>query len=307
MDGNHSLTIDGVNLVYRLVNPNTAGNTAEEPLILIHGLGHGIHLWDIESTFHRFGPCYALGLPGHPPAERMAPETLDTERLPRIMAEAIRQMVGERPVTLIGHSTGGWVALAIAARYPEMVTRIVSVSAFETGHLIGFYGLNQRLVRAGLLGKLCFWAMAATILPTPFLVHRVWGTAIAKPYVLKTPFYRELSTYMMPSIQSLSIRVLTAYYGRLPELDLKALLPQIKVPVLVIVGDSDPIVPADNSHKIAAKLAHGHLEVLPGCGHLPFLEQPEAFRAIVARWMQKHPLSLTLPKTSEAVPTSSVN
>jgi pimeloyl-ACP methyl ester carboxylesterase len=72
------------------------------------------------------------------------------------MAEAIRRLVGERPVTLMGQSTGGFAVLNIAARCPELARRVVCVSGFTRGRWNGFLGFNQRLLRMGTVGKELF-------------------------------------------------------------------------------------------------------------------------------------------------------
>lgn len=74
----------------------------------------------------------------------------------RVMADAIRQIAGDRPVTLMGHSTGGFASLNIAAHYPQMARRVVSISGFAHGRWIGFLGFYQRIVRMGTAGKALF-------------------------------------------------------------------------------------------------------------------------------------------------------
>jgi pimeloyl-ACP methyl ester carboxylesterase len=76
-----------------------------------------------------------------------------------LLAEAIRQLVGDRPVTLVGHSTGGFAALGLAANRPDMARRVVSIAGFGHGRWTGALGFCQRAVRLGWPGVACFKAM----------------------------------------------------------------------------------------------------------------------------------------------------
>ncbi len=58
-------------------------------------------------------------------------------------------------------------------------------------------------------------------------------------------------------------------------------LAQVDVPVLVVVGDADCATGADAGRGLAALVPRGRVEVLAGCGHYPWVEQPAAFRVVV--------------------------
>ena len=58
-------------------------------------------------------------------------------------------------------------------------------------------------------------------------------------------------------------------------------LGQIAAPTLVLCGEDDPMVPPENSRSLAAKIPGAKLVLIPQCGHLPMLEQPEAVRDAV--------------------------
>jgi pimeloyl-ACP methyl ester carboxylesterase len=57
---------------------------------------------------------------------------------------------------------------------------------------------------------------------------------------------------------------------------LPARLRELELPVLVITGDDDRIVPTQQSIKLAAQLPNAQLVVVPACGHLPHEECPQA-------------------------------
>ena len=55
----------------------------------------------------------------------------------------------------------------------------------------------------------------------------------------------------------------------------------------MITGDLDPIVPPEESRKIAAKVAGAELSLIQGAGHLPFLERPVEYQAALSAWLEK--------------------
>jgi pimeloyl-ACP methyl ester carboxylesterase len=70
------------------------------------------------------------------------------------------------------------------------------------------------------------------------------------------------------------------------ESDLAERLSQLRLPVLVITGDDDRIVPTEDSLRLAEELPNAELRVLANCGHLPQEECPEAFMGAVANFIQ---------------------
>ena len=67
----------------------------------------------------------------------------------------------------------------------------------------------------------------------------------------------------------------------------KPLLPQIQAPTLALAGDRDPIVPPDESRKIASLVPSTELAMIPDAGHVPFLERPKEYRAALSSWLEK--------------------
>lgn len=71
----------------------------------------------------------------------------------------------------------------------------------------------------------------------------------------------------------------------LAELDLRPDLSQVKVPVLVLVGEYDEATPPPMSHEIAAGLPQARLKIIPGCAHVPQLQAPAAFLAAIGDFL----------------------
>lgn len=68
-------------------------------------------------------------------------------------------------------------------------------------------------------------------------------------------------------------------------IDSRPSLPTISVPTLVLVGDSDPFTPPDQSEEIAKAISNAKLTVVPQCGHSSTLEQPHAVNRALLEWI----------------------
>ena len=68
--------------------------------------------------------------------------------------------------------------------------------------------------------------------------------------------------------------------------DARAHLAQVRCPALVVCGDSDQIAPPECSREIASLVPGAELELVPRCGHMLTMEQPEAVNAALLRWLE---------------------
>ncbi len=72
--------------------------------------------------------------------------------------------------------------------------------------------------------------------------------------------------------------------------DRRALLPQIRVPTLVLAGGDDMVAPPAVMQRMAAKIPGAEYVCLPGCGHLGPMDQPAEFNAALLSFLQGHAL-----------------
>ena len=64
-------------------------------------------------------------------------------------------------------------------------------------------------------------------------------------------------------------------------------LPDLQTPTLVVWGVRDRVLPYLQAHQAIARLPDGSLELIPNCGHLPHVEDPERFVASLARFLSE--------------------
>jgi pimeloyl-ACP methyl ester carboxylesterase len=71
--------------------------------------------------------------------------------------------------------------------------------------------------------------------------------------------------------------------------DLPGRLAEFNLPVLVVTGDTDRIVPTEQSLQLAEELPDASLSVIPQAGHVPHEERPDLFMQAVADFLAAHP------------------
>jgi pimeloyl-ACP methyl ester carboxylesterase len=67
--------------------------------------------------------------------------------------------------------------------------------------------------------------------------------------------------------------------------EVSARLAEVDLPLLLISGDQDKLVPVADTRRVAEHLPNATLRILPGCGHVPQEECPEAFQQAVSEWL----------------------
>jgi proline iminopeptidase len=215
------------------------------------------------------------GRSGRPPMETCSPEQMADD------AAAFCRALGiERPVVL-GHSYGGFVALHLAVRHPGLAERLILVDTAagvsDMGDAMGTleqrYGPEARAAGertfSGDFSEEAMADFARLVLPA-YLHNQALLPAMGE-VMARTIFNAEVSTH---------------FFSRLAgSYDLRARLPEIKTPTLVIVGDDDFLLPPSASRAIAAGIPGADLLVIDGAGHFPFIEHPDKFNAAIRRFL----------------------
>lgn len=65
-------------------------------------------------------------------------------------------------------------------------------------------------------------------------------------------------------------------------------LPHLRMPTLIVWGTDDKVFPHSHGQDAVARLQEGSLELIPNCGHLPYVEQPERLVSILGRFLGEH-------------------
>jgi 3-oxoadipate enol-lactonase len=238
-----------------------------EPLFLFHSLLADRASFDriVEPLAARFR-VIVPDLPGFGASEAV-PGGL--EAVADRMAEAVRQLGSSSRPTVLGNGFGGFVALQMAIRHP---------------------GLAGRLVLADC--GACFSEPGRQAFRTMAAVSREKGLATLGDTAMRrlfAPEFQAAHPSLMQERLAAFLRtdpgVFRAACDALAGLDLRPDLARVEVPVLVLVGEQDEATPPPMSRELAAGLPDANLTVLPGCAHVPQLQEPERFLAAVAPFL----------------------
>jgi pimeloyl-ACP methyl ester carboxylesterase len=282
------LGYDGHKLVAVLRNPGTDGR----PFIFLHGITGSIEWWPAElmAPFLAQGPCYSLSLPGHYPAAFPADysaKEITAEMLVNVLSAAIHQLVNNQPVTLVGHSTGGFAALALAARQPDLADRLISISGFARGQWCGTLGTMQALCRRGRWGKLIFRALFASNRVNRTLQAYSWSANVHNfRRLADSALFWQLHRGLFPNYRRLDLQAMADYFAAIADMDITDWLPGIAAPTLLLSGAQDLFIPPSETHDVAQRIPQATATIVEECGHLPHLEQIGRFNEIVAAWLQ---------------------
>ncbi len=262
--------VDGVRVHYTLSGSGPA-------LVMLHGLVGSARNWDMNvESLSRVRTVYALDLANMGESERV----LDLD--PSLAASADRiaafmETVGLGRADIAGHSHGGAIAMMLAARHPERVGKLVLFAPAnpyceEGRRLIAFY--NSRA--GGVLARL--------IPSMPRLVHdvahkRMYGNPRRATDAALEGYTRGLNGESILHI----LGIMRHWWADMAVLRSR-LVELVGRPVLLIWGERDLAVGLKSGRRLAEKLG-ARLVVLPGVGHLPFAEMPEACNAEVGAWL----------------------
>jgi 3-oxoadipate enol-lactonase len=170
---------------------------------------------------------------------------------------------------VIGNGFGGFVALSLAARHGAKFDRAVligSAVAFPEEGRAKFRGLAERATSEG-MAALADVAMQR-MFSDAFIAANPELIADRKAVYVRIP----------PDVFAKAARSLS-------ELDFAPHLPQIRNPLLVVVGSEDGATPPALGRDLAARVAHGSMIEMPGLGHCPHIQDPDAFVAAVADFL----------------------
>lgn len=246
-----------------------------QAVVFLHGIGGAATIWAWqEASFAAAGfEPVALDLPGY--GARAPVGALDFEGLATDAEAAIDSRGLERPV-LLGHSMGGMIAQTMLRRRPEGYrAAVLACTSPAFGNADGVF--QQRFV-AERLGPLDAGLTMRDLAPR--LVRAMAGpnaNPAGRAHAIDVMSRVPADTYRA------AIRCLVAF-------DERANLPKIRVPVLCLAGEKDPIAPAHVVERMAGRIPGARYVCLAGVGHLPNLEAPAAFDAAVLGFLQQLPM-----------------
>jgi len=247
-----------------------AGPVNAPHVVFVHGLGGSLATWSLNlpAFAERFRIC-ALDLVG---AGSSAKPAMDYS-VPALAGFLARVLDALGPdwqrVNIVGHSLGGAVALAFAGSYPQRIERLVLVDSAGLGPEIDRTVLalvHFEPSRENLRSELTYF------FAQPGLVQQA----------LVDQLYQQRT--QPGAHEALVATSNAAFADGQQRINLRDTLVGLNVPVLVVWGDADAVIPVAQAQE-AKRAAQGRLEVFAGCGHCPHIERADAFNQLVQSFL----------------------
>jgi len=236
------------------------------PLLLIHGIGGDADDWAFciapLSASHR---VIALDLIGFGRSDKPVINYC-IEGFVEVLGRFLRTLHIER-VTMIGGSLGGWIAAAFALKHPAAVEKLVLVDA------AGVWGETTRLPIDLHVSTRAHMREIFELL--------FYDKSLATDDLIDLAYQQHLERGDGSTIHSV-LQDERAVQERLDET-----IAQLKMPVLLVWGEQDKMIPVATGRRMQQLIAGSTLEVIPECGHLPALEKPTEFVSSVLEFLRR--------------------
>jgi pimeloyl-ACP methyl ester carboxylesterase len=188
----------------------------------------------------------------------------------------------EGPLVLIGHSMGGMTVMSLAESCPELFRNRVLGTAFVSTSAGGLADVTFGLPRLGrVVQRMAPSAMKALTRASLWVERgrRIGSdleTVVVRRYSYASAVPDDLVRFTADMIASTQLEVISDFLPTFSEHDKREALAGIDgVEVLIIVGDSDLLTPAEHSEEIVRRLPGAEFVVVRRGGHLLMLEHPE--------------------------------
>lgn len=255
-----------------------SGTGEGSPVVLLHGLFMDHRTWDgvslaLAPEFRVVAPDF----PGFGDSEKPAASrfSYDVSAFTEVVADLYAGLDLGR-AAVIGHGLGGAVAITLAARHPELVSRLVLVDCLCFDAPLD---LRRRVALLPLVGG--------------FVLKQLWGRAT---------FRAVLRDSVLPGREGLPIDKIDRYYdsfnapssrgsalatlrATIDTRSVGALTARIAAPTLVVWGRNDRMFPAGIGQRLSRQIRGAGFELMDA-GHAPHEERPDEFSAIVTRFLR---------------------
>ena len=242
-------------------------------LLLIHGFPLSSQMWDPQlDDIAEFARVIAPDLRGHGQSDSV-PGPYSIPQLADDCADLLDHLNVATPFVVCGLSMGGYIALEFYRRYPEQVAGLI-LAATRAGadSVEGKAGRDKAAELAKNEG--------ATAVSSGMLSKMLAPENYASD--------EELVEYVEDVMSTASLNgVVGALAAMRDRVDSTPMLSEINVPVLIIHGADDQLIPLAEAEAMHQAIPNSELVIVPDAGHLPNLEQPDIFNDAVIDFLEE--------------------
>jgi len=273
---------------YTYLRASLKADQGATPVMLLHGFGASIGHWrhnlEVIGQHHTVYALDLLGFGASRKAEVDYKINLWVDQVYDFWQTFIR-----RPIILVGNSIGSLVCLTAAARYPEMVKGIAMISLPDFAQreeaipafLRPIVSTVEGLVASPLLLKSLFY-----VVRRPQVVRKWAGIAYSKPEAVSDELVEILTRPAQErgaaaTFSNLMRAMTSAGFGP----PVKSILPNLEIPLLLIWGRQDRMIPANLAAQFSKLNPSLELVEIDNAGHCPHDECPEQVNQILLDWI----------------------
>ncbi len=241
------------------------GRGKQTPVVLLHGFCEDSRMWAEWMPFLPDRPYVCIDLPGFGQSDPVVPVSME------YMADAVAAVLDQLklgPCLLVGHSMGGYVALAFAERYPD---RLAGLCMF---HSHPFADTAER--KEARLKSVSFIEQNGHILYVRQMIPQLFAYDYSKGYPA------EVNRLIYHASQYAPEAITAALHAMRNRPDRAGVLRDLSCPVLLLIGKLDTAVPFQQSLEMTELPRQASVEIFPTVGHMGMFtavrETARAFR-----------------------------
>jgi pimeloyl-ACP methyl ester carboxylesterase len=258
-------------------------------LLLIHGIGDNSTAWHtVHSKLAQRFTVIAPDLLGHGQSDKPR-----ADYSVAAYANGMRDLLSVLDIekaTVVGHSLGGGVAMQFAYQFPQLVERLILVGA---GGVTKDVNIALRMASLPLGGEALSLLRLPMVLSTLRVAGAVAGAAFGStglgrdiPHALR--ILTDLPEPTASSAFRRTLRAVVDWRGQVVTMLDRCYLTE-SIPVQLIWGDQDAVIPVSHAHMAHAAMPGSQLEIFARSGHFPFHDDPELFIEVVERFLDTTP------------------
>ncbi len=241
-------------------------------MLLIHGFPLSSSLWTMQlDDLEGYIRIIAPDLRGHGNSDNV-PGPYSVEMLADDCADLLGHLNVPTPFVVCGLSMGGYVALEFYRRYPEHVAALILTATRAAPDTEEGKMNRDRMIETA--KKHGVTAVNKAMLPKLFAPDNYENDS-------------ELVSFVQDMMDKTSLEGMVGALAAMRDRpDSRPTLGDIDVPVLIIHGEADQIVPLAEAEAMMEAIPDAELVVLEDAGHLPNLEQPDDFNEAVIEFLE---------------------